>query len=114
MMLTSARQMKRNTVVPFLNTSAYNLLYGGGCSSSPVCACICEGESVLVSKLETLFRGDVDFRSTNESGSVDRSQLFSCRCSCSQVCVGVGVAVELGITCCTWHVEIGDASLWRC
>jgi len=31
-----------------------------------VCACVCEGESVSVSKLETLLRGDVDFRSTNE------------------------------------------------
>jgi len=31
-----------------------------------VCACVCEAESVSVSKLETLLRGDVDFRSTNE------------------------------------------------
>jgi hypothetical protein len=42
-----------------------------------MCACICEGESVSVSKLERLLHGDVDFRSTNEvevliiSGSIE-------------------------------------------
>jgi len=50
---------------PFVNTSAHNLLYGGGFSSSRVCACVCEGESVSLSKLVTLLHGDVDFRSTN-------------------------------------------------
>jgi len=47
-MWTSARQTKRKIVISLLNTSAHNLLYGGG------------------SKLETLLRGDVNFRSTNE------------------------------------------------
>jgi len=53
---------------PFSNTSANKQLYGGECSSSRVCACTCKGESVSVSKLETLLCGDVDFRSTNEVG----------------------------------------------
>ena len=58
---------KVDVLVPFLNTSAHNLLYGGGCSSSRVCACVYEGVSALVSKLVTLLHCEVDFPSTNEA-----------------------------------------------
>jgi len=42
-MLTSVRQTQWKIVISLLNASAHNLLYGGGCSSSRVCACVCEG-----------------------------------------------------------------------
>jgi len=57
-----------------------------------------------VSKLETLLRGDVDFRSTNEVevlivvsllNARAHSQLYSGGCSRSRVCVGV--SVEIGV-----------------
>jgi hypothetical protein len=46
-MLTSTRQTKWMIVICLLNTSAHNLLYGGGCSRSRVCACVCEGMSIV-------------------------------------------------------------------
>jgi hypothetical protein len=57
------------------------VLNGGGCPSSRVCACVCEGESVSVSKLKTIPRGDVDLRSTNDvevliiAGSVEDARV---------------------------------------
>ena len=95
-MLTSARQTKQKIVGSLWNTSAYNLIYGGGCSRSRVCACVCEGVPVSVScrnchnllygsesKLETLLCGDANFRSTNKLEvliviSVQTQEIISC------------------------------------
>jgi hypothetical protein len=63
-----------------------------------------------VSKLETLLRGDVDFRSTNEVEVLIVISLLNARahsrsygggCSSSRVIVGVGVGVGVGVK--NWH-----------
>ena len=48
-MLTSTRQTKMEVLIvsSLLNTRAYNLLYGGVCASSRVCAGVCEGVSIV-------------------------------------------------------------------
>ena len=116
-MLTSARQTKRKIVISHLHASAHNLLYGGGCSSSRVCACVCEGVSVSVScrnchnllyggvsKLETLVSGDVNFRSTNEvevlimAGSVADARVVEY--------VSVSVSVSLSVSVSVSKLEI--------
>jgi len=48
--LTSTGQTKMEIliVVAFLNARAQNLLYGGVCSSSRVCAGVCDGVSIVL------------------------------------------------------------------
>jgi len=48
-MLTSTRQTKMEVLIvgSLLNARAHNLLYGDVCSSSRVCAGVCEGVSIL-------------------------------------------------------------------
>jgi hypothetical protein len=119
-MWTSAGQTQGTIVVSLLNLSAHNLLYGGGCSSSQVCACVCEGESVSVSKLEMLLRGDVDFRSTNEvevfiiAGSVSDDGVVEYVSISESVSVSVSVSkLETLLHCCNsnWrHFSVGRSS----
>jgi hypothetical protein len=106
--------MKRKFVVSLLNTSTHTLAYCGGYLSSRVCACICEGVSVSTSDFEMLLCGNVDFRSANVVKVLivvyllhasAHGRLFSGRCWCNPVCVGVGVSVGLGV-----RVKIGDSS----
>jgi hypothetical protein len=74
-MLTSTQQTKRMIVICLLNTSAHNLLYGGG------------------SQLETLLPGDVNFRSTN------KVEVLIIACSVSDA----GVAQYVSVSCRNWH-----------
>ena len=51
-MLTSTRQTKMEVLIvgSLLYARAHKLLYGGVCSSSRVCAGICEGVSIVLCK----------------------------------------------------------------
>jgi hypothetical protein len=60
-MFSSARHTQQTMLDSLLNTIAHSMLYGSTCPTSGFSASICEGVSVLVSKLETLLCGTGDF-----------------------------------------------------
>jgi hypothetical protein len=43
----STNEVELLIVVSDSNATAHNLLYGGGCLCSRVCACVCEGVSMV-------------------------------------------------------------------
>jgi hypothetical protein len=44
---SSTNEVELLIVVSHPNATAHNLLYGGGCFCSRVCACVCEGVSMV-------------------------------------------------------------------